>query len=119
MVDIGLSFPDGLTLYLDWINSFEEEYLLCSWGYYDKNQFEQDCKLHGLLTDWLNRHISIKHQYVKIKSLKRPMGMKGILKREGMELTGTHHRGIDDASNISKIFVKYLGQWNPAGLRPR
>jgi len=119
MVDKGVLFPEGLQGFLDWIHTFGGEYLLCSWGYYDKHQLIQDCQLHKLPTDWLVNHISIKHQYAKIKSLKRPTGMKGALKREKMELTGTHHRGIDDARNIAKIFVQYLGQWNPSGLKKR
>ena len=117
MVDTGLPFPQGLQLYLDWINSFEDAYLICSWGYYDRVQFENDCRQHELATDWLSNHISLKHQYAKIKSLRRPMGMKGVLKREKIELVGTHHRGIDDARNIAKIFVKYINQWNPAGIK--
>ena len=119
MVDKGILFPVGLPLFLDWIHSFETAYLLCSWGYYDKHQFKQDCELHDLPTDWLTDHISIKHQYAKIKSLKRPTGMKGALKKEKIEMVGTHHRGIDDARNIAKIFVKYLNQWNPVGLRSK
>lgn len=117
MVNKGLPFPEGLQLFLDWIHSFDAKYLLCSWGYYDKNQFEQDCQLHGLPTDWLEQHISVKHQYAKINGLKRPMGMKGTLKKEGLKLIGTHHRGIDDAQNIGRIFVRYLGRWNPEGLK--
>ncbi len=117
MVDTGLPFPEGLQLYLDWINSFEDAYLICSWGYYDRVQFEHDCRQHELATDWLSNHISLKHQYAKIKSLRRPMGMKGVLRKEKIELVGTHHRGIDDARNIAKIFVKYINQWNPEGIK--
>lgn len=34
------------------------------------------------------------------------------LQKEGFELDGTYHRGIDDAGNIAKIFLKYLDRWN-------
>ncbi len=30
---------------------------------------------------------------------------------EGLELEGTHHRGIDDAKNIAKIFIRYFEEW--------
>ena len=33
---------------------------------------------------------------------KKP-GMAGALAHVGIELTGTHHRGIDDARNIAKL----------------
>ncbi|WP_255512454.1 hypothetical protein [Flagellimonas sp. S3867] len=34
--------------------------------------------------------------------------MRRALNREGLNLEGTHHRGIDDARNISKIFKAYF-----------
>lgn len=37
--------------------------------------------------------------------------MNGALKKEGLKLDGTHHRGIDDARNITKIFKAYFEQW--------
>ncbi|OJJ20044.1 3'-5' exonuclease [marine bacterium AO1-C] len=94
----------------DWID-IDEPYLLCSWGVYDKKQFEKDCNLYGLDTDWLYYHISLKHQYADIKGLERPIGMGGALRKEGLKLEGTHHRGIDDARNIAKIFKANLTEW--------
>ncbi len=111
-IDKALPFPESLKLFLDWIKSFSEDYLLCSWGHYDRVQFKNDCELHGLNYEWSNQHISLKHQYGKIKKLKRPPGMKRALKVEGIPLKGTHHRGIDDAKNITKIFQKYYRDWD-------
>ena len=96
-------FPESLQLFQDWIASFGEEYYLCSWGYYDKSQFKKDCQLHELPTAWLKNHISIKHQYAKVHNI-APIGMRTALRREGFRLDGTHHRGIDDARNITKVF---------------
>ena len=39
------------------------------------------------------------------------MGMKNALEFDKLKLDGTHHRGIDDAKNIAKIFIKYFEQW--------
>jgi len=94
----------------NWIN-LDNDYLLCSWGFYDRTQFSKDCILHDLDIEWLENHISIKHQYSNIKHSKKKFGMSKALKLEGFKLDGTHHRGIDDAINISKIFVKYLDKW--------
>ena len=55
----------------------------------------------------MTNHISLKHQYAEIKGLRKPIGMGRALKKERLELDGTHHRGIDDARNISKIFSKF------------
>ncbi|MBC7863481.1 MAG: exonuclease domain-containing protein [Bacteroidia bacterium] len=111
LVDFAPMFPDALQQFQNWIKNFGEEFILCSWGFYDRVQFENDCKLHKLNTDWLHHHISLKHQYGKIKNIK-PIGMKSALQKEKFSLDGTHHRGLDDAKNISKIFVKYFDEWD-------
>jgi 3'-5' exoribonuclease 1 len=71
---------------------------------------EKDCIKCALKTNWLDQHISIKHQYSEITNTKL-MGMKAALTKEGIVLDGTHHRGIDDARNISKIFIKRIKEW--------
>jgi inhibitor of KinA sporulation pathway (predicted exonuclease) len=111
MVDDAPSYPAALTQFQDWIASFGTDYWLCSWGHYDRVQFKNDCELHGLPTEWLKQHISLKHQHGKIRKSKRPMGMKSALKKEKIPLDGTHHRGIDDAKNIAKIFLKHFDKW--------
>lgn len=109
-VERAQAFPEVLKSFTDWID-LSNEYLLCSWGFYDRNQLEKDCSLHQLEIAWLAKHISVKHQYAKIVHSKKPMGMAKALQKEGLPLVGTHHRGIDDARNIAQIFIKHLGQW--------
>jgi inhibitor of KinA sporulation pathway (predicted exonuclease) len=103
-------YPAVLQRFWDWID-LQEPFVLCSWGFYDKKQFKQDCQLHDLDTQWLRRHISVKHQYAKLKGLRKPLGMGGALRKEGFQLDGTHHRGIDDARNIAKVFQRYFEEW--------
>ena len=110
-VDGAPHFPEALQNFQDWIASFDSEYLLCSWGRYDKNQFKMDCIRFGIDHSWTEAHISLKHQHPNVSNNRRLMGMKGALAKEGFELEGTHHRGIDDAWNIAKIFLKYFDQW--------
>ena len=110
-VDNAKFFYEVIEEFKSWFDHKKNDYLLCSWGFYDKKQFEDDCKLHNLDTSWLSDHISLKHQYGKIKNLRRNVGMKSALKIEGIELEGTHHRGIDDARNITKIFLNNFDEW--------
>lgn len=110
-VDAAPLFPEVLKDFQNWINSFGKDYWLCSWGFYDRSQFEKDCDLHGLDKDWLKQHISLKHQYQDIFKLSRAIGMQGALSREGIPMLGTHHRGIDDAKNIAQIFLKNFNRW--------
>ena len=37
-------------------------------------------------------------------------GMAGALRRVGLPLVGTHHRGIDDARNIARLLPWVLGR---------
>jgi 3'-5' exoribonuclease 1 len=111
-IDRAPLFTEVFVTFKEWLNSFGDDYVLCSWGHYDRTQLLNDCTMHQLDTDWLNKHISLKHQYATIKKLRRPIGMKGALNMEKMELDGTHHRGIDDAKNIAKIFIQYFDQWD-------
>lgn len=102
-------FPDVLNNFKSWIG---KDYILCSWGFYDKNQFIKDCIYHKLSPDWTEKYISLKHQYAEFKRLKKPIGIENALKNENIEHSGIAHRGIDDAKNIGKIFVKYFEYWN-------
>lgn len=110
-VDAAPYFYEAVESFKNWIAQHGAEYLLCSWGYYDKLQFEQDCRLHGLETDWLKHHISLKHQHAQIRGLRRAIGMKSALSIEKLPFSGTHHRGMDDARNSTKIFLKYFDDW--------
>lgn len=103
----GMSFSEAIIRFLSWIG--DEPYCLCSWGFYDKKQFKLDCELHNLSTNWLKHHISVKHQFCANRKIKR-VGMPTALKMLEIPLEGTHHRGIDDAKNIAKIFIRVFSE---------
>lgn len=111
-IDRANEFPEVIELFQDWAEIWEEDYLLCSWGSFDRKMLVSDCLLHDLDTDWIeDRHINLKRQYHDIKRLRRPRGLKRSVEKEGFDFTGVHHRGISDAENLAKIFVKYLDMW--------
>lgn len=104
-------FPVVIEDFQDWINIFEEDYLLCSWGSFDRKALINDCELHDMDSEWAEHHINLKRQYHEIKGIRHPMGLRRVVEKEGFEFTGAHHRGIDDAKNLAKIFMKYLDEW--------
>lgn len=105
-------FPVVIEDFKEWFGYYEEEdYLLCSWGFFDRKALIHDCKLHRLESDWAEAHISLKHQYCEIKKLNGKLGLKKAVQLEGFSFTGTHHRGIDDAKNLTKIFLKFIDEW--------
>lgn len=104
-------YPLVIEEFQDWIEIFDEDYLLCSWGNFDKKILIANCKHHDMDYDWVDNHINVKQQYHEIKRLRRAMGLRRVVEKEGFEFTGTAHRGIDDAKNLAKVFYKYLDEW--------
>ena len=94
-------FPDALRLFLDWIGTGDTT--VCSWGAYDIRQITADCGKHGLeVPAVFERHLNLKALFAGLRDC-RPCGMRKALNILGLELKGLHHRGIDDALNISRI----------------
>lgn len=117
-VDNAEIFPDILDKFLVWsydgiIN--KQDVLFCSWGFYDKYQLEKDCLRYNINSRFIKNHISLKHQFPIIeKAHKLPLkgiGMSKALNLLNIPLEGRHHRGIDDAVNIAKIFMKFYDEW--------
>ncbi len=107
-VDNAQLFPTAIEQFKKWIGN--EPFILCSWGFYDKKQIEKDSFRHGVSHDWSKNHISVKHQFATINKIK-PCGMEKALNLLNIPLEGTHHRGIDDAKNIAKIFINHFNKW--------
>ena len=111
-IDKASTFPTVIEEFQDWIYQFEGiHYLLCSWGSFDKKMLTRDCELHEQDFTWLDPHINIKRQYQDFKRLHRPCGLRAAVKKEGFEFTGIQHRGISDAENLAKVFIKHLDVW--------
>ncbi|MCX7749899.1 MAG: exonuclease domain-containing protein [Clostridia bacterium] len=105
-VDGADTFELAMKTFESWIGLQGEKVLLCSWGFYDKKQILAECEVKsysGRIGWMLDSHISIKHQFAKAREIS-PCGMRYALEILGLPLEGTHHRGIDDAKNIAKIF---------------
>jgi inhibitor of KinA sporulation pathway (predicted exonuclease) len=103
-------FPVILERFLDWID-LDEDYLLCSWGNFDKKMFLQECQLHQISSDWMNQHINLKRQYIDFKKLRKPVSLKHALEIEGYEFEGTQHRALPDAENLAVLFTHYIDKW--------
>ncbi|MDZ7959280.1 MAG: 3'-5' exonuclease [Aulosira sp. DedQUE10] len=96
-------FTEAIVVFKEWIDSFPNN-IFCSWGNYDKNQFIQDCKYHNVPYPFASEHINIKEEFSLYLGSSRRFGMAQALEHLGIELQGTHHRGLDDARNIAVIY---------------
>jgi len=105
-VDGAPTFPDALRIFLDWVG--KEETILCSWGSYDRNQIEVDCRRHSIEPPMvLENSLNLKQQFA-VRQNGRKHGVKRALRILDIPFEGKHHRGIDDARNIAKILIKML-----------
>jgi 3'-5' exoribonuclease 1 len=84
--------------------------LFCSWGGFDKTQFEQDAQFHRVALPFGDRHMNLKEQFSSQQGLWKKYGMAGALEKVGLALVGTHHRGLDDARNIARLLPWILGR---------
>ena len=101
-VDTAPPLPEAMDSLSAWMQQFEDA-VFCSWGKYDRRQFERDCRYHGVDYPFPPEHVNLKEEFSRALNTGRRFGVDGALKRLGLKFVGTHHRGIDDVRNIARI----------------
>jgi inhibitor of KinA sporulation pathway (predicted exonuclease) len=104
-VDAAPTFPVAAAR----LAAFGRGALFCSWGAYDRNQLAADSARHGIEPP-LRGHWNLKEAFARARGSRRGLGTYAALRAIGIEPTGTHHRGIDDARNIAKVLPFVLGR---------
>jgi len=107
-VDHGFTFEKAMQLFEQWVYKYTNkpvyDIVLISWGAFDRSQFENDCERCGYLYPF-NRHYNLKIAFSKfIGKPKRKFGLMKAAQMCGIPFEGTHHRGIDDAKIVAKLF---------------
>jgi len=105
-VDAAPTFPSAAAR----LAAFGAGALWGSWGAYDRNQLDADARRHGIPSPLGPRHMNIKEVFARAAGDRRTMGNRRVLARVGLEPTGTHHRGIDDARNIARLLPYAFGR---------
>ncbi|MFK4132320.1 exonuclease domain-containing protein [Pseudomonas luteola] len=104
MVDGAPCYDQAIAAFDAWVEKCDVQEW-CSWGDYDRKQFERNAAL-------LNRekplvlsliHTNIKQLYGQVVGVKRAPGVNKALGYEGLSFEGTLHRGLDDAKNIARL----------------
>ena len=101
-VDDAPLFPIALDKLLVWAKDYAP-YVFCSWGNYDRTQFQSDCDHHSLAYPFGDKHINLKTEFPKATGQRKKMGVVAALRSVGLPFSGSHHRGIDDARNIASL----------------
>jgi 3'-5' exoribonuclease 1 len=110
LVDTAPSFKEAIASLQSWLSNYHNV-VFCSWGDYDRKQFILDASYHRIELPYPipTRHLNLKQLFTDNQALNKKFGMKTALELARIELTGTHHRGIDDAQNIAKLLPYSLG----------
>jgi 3'-5' exoribonuclease 1 len=110
-VDTAPDFATVMSTWQTWLSKFDNA-IFGSWGEYDRTQFQQDSKYHQIDLPYpvSSNHINLKEMFSTAQGLNKRYGMAQALDLAKIPLTGTHHRGIDDARNISKLLPYILGR---------
>ena len=82
--------------------------LWASWGDYDRRQFERVCKDQDVGYPFGPSHLNVKSLFAAATGSAHEMGLDGAYRHLGLTMEGTHHRGDDDAWNISEIVCRLL-----------
>lgn len=101
----GMGFKEALDFLI-------EEYkpkgcVWASYGAYDFNMLEKQCKDYKVINPLGRSHLNVKNIFALKQKLKGAVGMKRALQLIDEPLEGRHHSGADDAYNIAKI-AKYI-----------
>lgn len=111
-VDRADTFDIVIEDFLNWIDEEDPlNYVLISWGEQDAKYFRNDCRLHNIEADWVDRCLNAKNHYKKISGKNRQFGLVSALENEGMNFDGKAHRAINDAYNLAKLVVRYKDEW--------
>lgn len=110
-VDTGIEFPDACALLVKEHRADSRPW--ASWGDYDRNQFQRQCKATGTRYPFGSRHTNAKLVFTQANGLKRRPGMATALDIAGLPLDGRHHSGADDAWNIAALVLGLAatGDW--------
>ncbi|MEO0447769.1 MAG: 3'-5' exonuclease, partial [Verrucomicrobiota bacterium] len=106
-VDEAEPYPTAIAPMKEWLADIQD-YDFCSWGFYDRTQFEQDSQFHGVPYPFAGPHRNVKLEFSAAMGAKKKFGVSGALRKLGIPFQGTPHRGIDDARNIARIYEEVI-----------
>ena len=128
-VDGAPAFPEALERHLAWLRGHglldgPDRFAFVTCGDWDlATMLPTQCAASGPpiadLPPAYRRWINIKKVFAGLRIKARSSGMAAMLNALGLDLVGTHHRGIDDCHNIARIALALAARGAPFGLTGR
>jgi len=110
-VDRAPTFDRVIGQFLHWAEDGGVPMAYCAWGKYDRELLLFECDRYDLEDEWLHPYVNLKQQYRELCRIPGRIGLKSALTRERMEFLGNHHRALDDAVNLGRLFEKHIDTW--------
>ena len=107
-------FKDVISAFKAWLYRYSG-FVFCSWGDYDLKQLRQDCEFHKVPYPISAPHMNVKRLMTERQRLSKKPGLGEAIRLVGLEFSGTHHRGIDDARNIARLLPYVFGEARVGG----
>lgn len=107
-VDHAPEFKEAIATFKAWLYQYSD-FVFCSWGDYDLKQLLQDCDFHKVPYPISASHFNVKRLLTERQGLAKKPGLGQAVQLAGLEFSGTHHRGIDDARNIARLVPYAFG----------
>ncbi len=114
MAESGMTLGEAVAILMDEYQAPHR--LFASWGDYDRNQFRRNCEMYGIPYPFGPTHLNVKNLYSIGLGLRQELGIDSAMERLGLTMTGTHHRGVDDAWNIADLLCRLLKRMRRVGL---
>jgi len=81
-----------------------------SWGNYDKNQMNKDCRNKGVKYPFSDFHYNLKPLFSFAMGIDTELGVSSAMQYMDMSFEGTQHRGVDDAYNVARLVEKMFNK---------
>lgn len=110
-VDSALLFNEVIQNFEYWVISGNKDNRIVFWncGDYDSRQIKKECirnNFQGNMINLLNNAKNIKHAFGDLTNIRGRRSMTRMMEYFDIPQESTHHRGIDNARNLGKIFER-------------
>ncbi len=85
-----------------------DQRLMVSWGDYDRNHFRRNCDAYRLENPFGPTHLNVKTLFSIAHDCDAELELDDAMQREGLEMEGRHHRGVDDAWNTALLYCRLM-----------
>ena len=107
-VDEAPGFREAIASFKAWLDQYDG-FVFCSWGDYDLKQLRKDCQFHKVPYPINAPHLNVKRLIAERHHLSKKPSLGQAVRFAGLNFSGTHHRGIDDARNIVRLLPYIFG----------